>query len=737
MMQKFTTLIEKKKISNRTFGGLLIFALLVCGDLTYGQMLVPFSGSNTLTCGTNTVLMDHAGTSAYSNNAEGFSVLDAGFGAAITISGTYDTESGFDYIYIYDGAGTGGTLIQTLNGSGSYNFTGAAGQTLTVRFHSDGSVTYTGFNFNISYNGPCSATPCSGIPAANSVTSPTYAICPNTSGGVGLANSYSVAGLTFQWFSATQSSVGPYSAVPGATNNSMITPTLSAQTWYQAMITCTNGGGTVMATPAAVSVQAVTTSSVPYLEDFEGIIGNNKLPNCSWSAPTLGSTDLTYTVSNTLGRTPHSGSKFASFYYNPGTANYFYTNGIWMDANVTYSASVWFQTEYYGYNNWSDLSILVGPNQSTTGLVSIASTNGPAISNVYKSLSNTFSVASSGIYYVAVRGTGNTSSSAQFLSWDDLRIDAPCSLNSPTMNITANTTTICEGQSVNLTASGANSYTWSTGDNSANITPVPLQLGLNYFQVTGMVAVTGCTAAVVQPVFVNPAPQIFVVADHQTICAGQPVVLQALGADTYSWNNGGIGNVTTVTPASGTSYTVLGSNSYGCTSFASYSVTVNTLPTVNAISDRPSMCIGESVTLTGGGAVTYQWLSSAQFKLIGNPIVVSPSSSGTYTMTGIDANGCENSAIVAIGVDACTGITETGNEIVRVYPNPTSGAFVIELNDQSQKSIVVTDMMGRVVENTVSSSEKVNIDINNRASGIYYVKVVSGDNVSVIKIVKE
>jgi hypothetical protein len=106
-------------------------------------------------------------------------------------------------------------------------------------------------------------------------------------------------------------------------------------------------------------------------------------------------------------------------------------------------------------------------------------------------------------------------------------------------------------------------------------------------------------------------------------------------------------------------------------------------------------------------------------------------------MTGIDANGCENSAIVAIGVDACTGITETGNEIVRVYPNPTSGAFVIELNDQSQKSIVVTDMMGRVVENTVSSSEKVNIDINNRASGIYYVKVVSGDNVSVIKIVKE
>jgi hypothetical protein len=738
MKLKITTLTEKKRISNKTFGGLLIFALLLCGDLIYGQMLVPYSGSNTLTCGTNTVLMDHAGTGGYNNNAEGFSVLDAGFGAAITISGTYDTETNFDYIYIYSGAGTGGTLIQTLNGSGSYNFTGAAGQTLTVRFHSDGSVTYTGFNFNISYSGPCFATPCSGIPPANSVTTPTYAICPNTSGGVGLASTYSVGGLTFQWYSSTFSNVGPYTAVPGATNNSMTTPTLATQTWYQAVVTCSNGGGTVIATPAAVSVQAVTTSSVPYFEDFEGIVGNNKLPNCSWSAPTLGSGELTYITSNAQGRTPRSGSKFASFYYSPGGTNYFYTNGIWMDANVTYSASVWFQTEYYGYNNWSDFSIMLGPNQSTTGLVTIASTNGPAISNVYKSISNTFTVATSGIYYVAVSGTGNTSSSAQYLSWDDLRIEVPCALNSPTMNVTANTTTICEGQSVNLTAAGADTFTWSTGDNNASINPVPLQLGMNYFQVTGKVAISGCTATVNQPVFVNPAPQINIIGNNQTVCSGKPVILTAFGADTYSWNTGGNGNITTVMPTAGTSYTVLGSNSYGCTSSASYSVTVNTLPTVNASADRASMCIGESVTLTGGGAVSYQWLSSAQFKLLGNPIVVSPTSSGTYTLTGADANGCESTAIVAIGVDACTGITEVGKGTdVRVYPNPTTGAFVIELNDQSLKSIEVTDMMGRIVENTVTAQKKVSIDINNRASGIYYVKVVSGDNVSVIKIVKE
>ena len=92
----------------------------------------------------------------------------------------------------------------------------------------------------------------------------------------------------------------------------------------------------------------------------------------------------------------------------------FYTNGIYLKAGVTYSAALWYQTEYYGYNNWTDLSILYGTTQTATGQVTIATTAGPAISNVYKSLSNTFTVPTSGIYYIAVRGTGNTSSSAQY-----------------------------------------------------------------------------------------------------------------------------------------------------------------------------------------------------------------------------------------------------------------------------------------------------------------------------------
>ena len=116
---------------------------------------VPFSGNNSFACGTNMLLQDHAGSSNYSANANGHTVLDAGVAGIINITGPYATESCCDAVRIYDGAGTGGTLLQTFNGTGTANFTGNAGQTLTVQFTSDGSIQNTGFDFLVTYSGAC------------------------------------------------------------------------------------------------------------------------------------------------------------------------------------------------------------------------------------------------------------------------------------------------------------------------------------------------------------------------------------------------------------------------------------------------------------------------------------------------------------------------------------------------------------------------------------------------------
>ena len=86
-------------------------------------------------------------------------------------------------MYIYAGAGTGGTLLGTYNGTGTINYSGAAGQTLTVRFTSDGSVTYSGLNASVSYSGNCWVNGTGGIGGGGNGES--TAGTANTGGGGG------------------------------------------------------------------------------------------------------------------------------------------------------------------------------------------------------------------------------------------------------------------------------------------------------------------------------------------------------------------------------------------------------------------------------------------------------------------------------------------------------------------------------------------------------------------------
>lgn len=151
-------MIRKTPYKTLQVAFLVIVLILGISIKSYSQTLIPSTGSNSVACGTNVTLCTHAGCGAtYSDNVDGYTVLNAAGAAAITISGSFVTESGYDYIYIFSGSGTGGTLLATYNGSGTINYTGSAGQTLTVQFYSDVSVVYTGLNATVTYSGSCTA----------------------------------------------------------------------------------------------------------------------------------------------------------------------------------------------------------------------------------------------------------------------------------------------------------------------------------------------------------------------------------------------------------------------------------------------------------------------------------------------------------------------------------------------------------------------------------------------------
>ena len=449
----------------------------------------------------------------------------------------------------------------------------------------------------------------------------------------------------------------------------------------------------------------------------------------------------TYTSSNTLGRIPRTGNSFASFYYLPAGNKYFYTNGLNLTAGITYSAALWYETEYYGYTNWTDLSILYSTTQTTTGMVPIVSSNGPAVSNIYKPLSGTFTVPATGLYYIVIKAT-STSGSATYLTWDDLSITIPCeenSPNTPTVGLTANTTTICTGDMVNLNASGADTYTWSTGANGTVISDSPL---INtVYNVIGTNTLTGCVSSKSETVIVNSTPVIFVVTNKQTVCSGSPANLTALGGSSYIWSNGSNGANITVSPTVATTFTVLATGANGCTGVATQMIGVNPLPTVTATSNRPNeMCPTETAQLTAAGsAVSYQWVSnSSPLLLSGNPINVSPNATTIYTVTGTDANGCQKSTTVVQNVISCVGVNEhTMLSGLHVYPNPTLGEFSVESKNTLNKMIEVIDVTGKVIFSTVSSQHVIKVDLKGFSNGVYYLKIQTNNSVEVTKVIKE
>ncbi|MGL5889540.1 MAG: T9SS type A sorting domain-containing protein, partial [Bacteroidia bacterium] len=147
------------------------------------------------------------------------------------------------------------------------------------------------------------------------------------------------------------------------------------------------------------------------------------------------------------------------------------------------------------------------------------------------------------------------------------------------------------------------------------------------------------------------------------ICVGNSATLSGTGAATYNWMPGNLsGASVAVTPAATQTYTLTGTNANGCVNTSTVAVTVNTLPTVTASTSNAVICAGNSATLTGTGAATYNWMPG---NLSGASVAVTPAATQTYTLTGTSAAGCVNTSTVAVTVNTLPTVTaSTSNAAV-------------------------------------------------------------------------
>src|ERR1041384_1216087 len=108
----------------------------------------------------------------------------------------------------------------------------------------------------------------------------------------------------------------------------VVVPGTTTNTWFSVAITCTNSVSSITVSGGAALVAPTTTNVVPYYESFETIGLNNRLPNCSWFAPSQGVGAKTYSSATTGNLLPNTGVAFAAFAAATVGADYYYTNGI-------------------------------------------------------------------------------------------------------------------------------------------------------------------------------------------------------------------------------------------------------------------------------------------------------------------------------------------------------------------------------------------------------------------------
>ena len=225
----------------------------------------------------------------------------------------------------------------------------------------------------------------------------------------------------------------------------------------------------------------------------------------------------------------------------------------------------------------------------------------------------------------------------------------------PTVNLSA-PQTVCANTPASLSAAVQNSLggfwitTNGTGVISPNVTngTVSYTPSVNDPAVVNLtyVATNACgSASQNTTVTVLPIPVVNAGSDF-AVCQGTSATLTATGTGFLTWTTPNVTNGIAFIPTATATYNVVATGFNNCTNNDQVTVTVLALPDVNAGSDQ-TICSGESVTLNGEGAVSYQWTGGAA-----NNVSFAPTTTATYTVTGTGINGCVSSDQVTVVVNA-------------------------------------------------------------------------------------
>ena len=292
-------------------------------------------------------------------------------------------------------------------------------------------------------------------------------------------------------------------------------------------------------------------------------------------------------------------------------------------------------------NAGQDITVCAGLSATltATGAVSYAWTNGVTQAiPFYPAATQTYTVVGTG-----ANGCSNN---------DQVVVNVS---TGPVVNLSA-PQTVCANAPATLSAAVQNGLGgfWTTTNGFGVLTPNvtnstvtytpalndPVVVNLNYVATNACGSASQTTTVTVLPIpVVNAGPDF-------SVCSGTSATLTATGNGFLTWTTPNVTNGVAFVPAATATYNVVATGFNNCTNNDQVTVTVLALPDVNAGANQ-TICSGESVTLNGEGAVSYQWTGG-----VANNVAFAPATTATYSVTGTGVNGCENTDQVTVVVNA-------------------------------------------------------------------------------------
>lgn len=307
-----------------------------------------------------------------------------------------------------------------------------------------------------------------------------------------------------------------------------------------------------------------------------------------------------------------------------------------------------------------------------------------------------------------------------------------------------------DGSIVTNISGGLWPYKYQWNDINKQTTATAKDLSAGNYKVLGIDAI-GCKDSI-KVELLGPARTLKIKASDTVVCQGTIITLTGTGAKTYFWYDDGRqpagiknGVPFDIYSNSGKNiYKLTGINAIGCVDTLLIKIVVNDLPKIDTMygptkTIAPNTTYNYSVTQKSGES--YSWLVSNGSIVSGqgtNAVGIQwvKDGPGSASVIATNTNKCIDTALLQTLVGGVAVKDYGKSSKFQIYPNPTREQFTLVGENLNNASVVVMDMLGKVVDERVSiQRNQADFSTSDWAKGIYTVVITQGDAKATKKVV--